>query len=144
MKINWLNRTALRLPYLALCTTEAQFKQALKAVYKTEAGFPAYTEPFLAEDHVACVHTLDLKKSGKTVCLVCLPIDAARPWYETSAVVAHEATHVVQRLFRYIGEDTPGDEAQAYAVENTVQYLLAEYDRQAKAQKTKPKKTTKK
>lgn len=45
-------------------------------------------------------------------------------WRHLASAVAHEATHVVQFLWRDIGEDNPGCEAEAYFVQALVKQIL--------------------
>lgn len=40
------------------------------------------------------------------------------------ALYAHEATHVVQRFLSFIGEDSPGDEEEAYLVQGVTLTLI--------------------
>lgn len=40
------------------------------------------------------------------------------------ALYAHEATHVVQRFLSFIGEDSPGDEEEAYLVQGVTLALI--------------------
>ena len=44
-----------------------------------------------------------------------------------AALLAHEAVHVAQEYFKYIGEDSPGEEQQAYVVQSASQYLIGEH-----------------
>lgn len=44
-----------------------------------------------------------------------------------AALLAHEAVHVAQEYFRYLGEDSPGEEQQAYVTESAAQYLIQEH-----------------
>lgn len=42
-------------------------------------------------------------------------------------VLVHEATHVKQQYLRYLGEDRPGDEMEAYLMQAISGNLLAQY-----------------
>lgn len=46
------------------------------------------------------------------------------------AVLAHEAMHIVQEIFRYVGEEAPGDEVQAYFLQEVCYNLFAEFQEQ--------------
>lgn len=43
----------------------------------------------------------------------------------------HEAVHVFQKLRKYIGEDSPGDEWEAYTIEYIATSLIKEYEAHA-------------
>lgn len=124
MKAKWLDRIAMLLPYLSLCTTE---KQYLKAVKHLAIKSPS---PWLSSNHGASMHTFTTHE--KITCIVCIKIDKKRPFAVTAGMLAHEAVHVMQELFESIGEKQPGHETEAYAVENCTRVLIEEYERQAK------------
>jgi hypothetical protein len=44
--------------------------------------------------------------------------------YSMAGVAAHEALHCVQALWRHIGEKNPGDEAEAYLLQNIVDEIM--------------------
>lgn len=44
-----------------------------------------------------------------------------------AALVAYEAAHVVQEMFAFAGEDNPGTEAEAYAVQMVTAYTMRDY-----------------
>lgn len=46
------------------------------------------------------------------------------PTSQRHALYAHEATHVVQRFLSFIGEDSPGDEEEAYLVQGVTLALI--------------------
>lgn len=46
------------------------------------------------------------------------------------AVLAHEAMHIVQEIFRHVGEEAPGDEVQAYFLQEVCYNLFAEFQEQ--------------
>lgn len=53
------------------------------------------------------------------------------------AVLAHEAVHVKQRLYEYIGEREPGRESEAYLVQSIAQFCMTNYLDYRKALKGK-------
>ncbi len=121
----WLGRTVLVSPYLMLCTTEAQYLKAAKSM--------GVVNPlaFMGVNANASVHTF--VKAGKTACIVCMKIDRKRTFNEIASMLAHEAVHVSQDLFADIGEDKPGREIEAYAVQNILFQLLESYKKQSKS-----------
>jgi hypothetical protein len=46
------------------------------------------------------------------------------------AVLAHEAMHIVQEIFRHVGEEAPGDEVQAYFLQEVCYNLFTEFQEQ--------------
>lgn len=46
------------------------------------------------------------------------------------AVLAHEAMHIVQEIFRHVGEEAPGDEVQAYFLQEVCYNLFLEFQEQ--------------
>jgi hypothetical protein len=46
---------------------------------------------------------------------------------DVATLLVHEAVHVVQEYFRYIGEDNPGSEIEAYAIQNVSASLMNAY-----------------
>jgi hypothetical protein len=89
-----------------------------------------YINPQFCTLKEACVHTFD--EEWGLACIVCMPVSKKRPLAVTAAILAHEAVHVYQRLFRRIGEDYPSKEFQAYVVENVTRNLLESYLEQVK------------
>jgi hypothetical protein len=44
-----------------------------------------------------------------------------------ASLLVHEAVHVVQEYFRYIGEESPSIEIQAYAIQEVAGQLMYAY-----------------
>lgn len=128
MKTNWLDRRiAAPGPYLTLCTTEAEYKQALK-----ECGVPALA-PWIKTAHAdASCHYLD-RKDGNAVCVICIRVTPERNAVEIAGLLVHEAVHVVQDYFQRIGECAPAVEQQAYAIQAVSQELMAAYSEKVRA-----------
>lgn len=45
---------------------------------------------------------------------------------DEAALMAHEAAHVVQRVFDFMHEEAPGEEVRAYAIQHVTGLLLSE------------------
>lgn len=129
MKNRWLERPVVYGLYLTLCTTREMFEHEFKRLTRgTPAEVPVWCKPGRA-----CVHTLDHKGSGDCCQIVC--IDAHHEGFKDdgikiAALLAHEATHCKQALMREIHEAQPSAEFEAYTVQNILQNLLEEYQRQ--------------
>lgn len=123
--MKWLDRRiAWPGPFLALALTEADFIKCVRHLSATsEARFPtsgAKTEIF--EKAGAC-----------PTCIVAMSeVAAARSPIEVAGLLVHEAVHVWQAYCEDLGEQKPGVEQEAYAIQAISQSLWAEYVRQRK------------
>jgi hypothetical protein len=129
MNHRWLDRRiAAPGPYLTLCLNEQQFRKALK-----HCGLPENSTEFMKTSHAdATCHYLN-NQSGDLVCIVCLGDHSGRNGIEIAGLLVHEAVHIWQRYAERIGEDRPGDEQEAYAIQAIAQELMAEFARQSEA-----------
>ena len=59
--------------------------------------------------------TLDVK--GKEISFVLMELPTSHPLWVQLGLLAHEATHVATQYFAGIGEEEPGEEELAYAVQ---------------------------
>lgn len=64
------------------------------------------------------------------VCLDAAALEAIHPAERIVALLAHECMHILQATWREIGEDCPGDEIEAYAIQSLLEEVLVEYGRQ--------------
>jgi hypothetical protein len=119
--VMWLNKTLIEGDHLAICFTEEEYNKELKRlkVPSTEHG------NWLSEGALATTHYLVSKKNIRAT-IVCIPIKD-EPINTVACLLVHEAVHVVQEYFRYIGETNAGDEIQAYAIQNVSYVLLEAY-----------------
>jgi hypothetical protein len=124
VKTRWLDRRiALPGPCLALCLSEPEFKAAAKHLRVDEPGAWIKT----AHSH-ATTHFFRLP--GKPPASVVSLADwQDREPVEVAGLLIHEAVHIWQRYAEDMGEDRPGDEQEAYAVQAIAQELLAEFAR---------------
>ena len=121
MKTNWLDRRiSAPGPYLALCLSETEFHDALRRL--KPASIPRWTASDATTHHVE-------DENGNTCCIVCLRDHAERNAVEVAGLLVHEAVHVWQQYCADIGEQRPGDEQEAYAVQTIAQELMAEFAR---------------
>jgi hypothetical protein len=130
-KPQWLNRDLLTSPvYYTLALTEADLHRELKRLKVPRGQWPEFTcggttatANFLRNprnDNLCCIVALDHAKCRR------LKIDREQVY----AVLVHEAVHIWQRVKRVIGEDCPGDESEAYAIQRIAQSLMYEYKEQ--------------
>ena len=130
MKINWLDRSLITSPcYLALCTNKKLFRKAMRHLGIPEKDHP----PFLANWHSnATVHFFELREEGKMCAVVCLGDFKGHDQVTIFGLLTHEAVHVWQEIRKLLGEKTPSDEFEAYAIQNLSQQLHDEFLRQTK------------
>lgn len=123
-KIKWLNRNlAAHGPYLTLCTTQEQFNLALRHLKLNTHG------PYVSNNAIATLHTFEHEKQV-IVCIVCISKQDGRKPSEIVGTLVHEAVHVWQEYAKYIGEDSPGKEQEAYAIQAIAQQLVQAYSDQ--------------
>ncbi len=125
MTVKWLDRRVAKPgPYLALCLSEKDFLAAMKHCkikqppdwIKTPRAHA--TTHFLASDN------------GDTVCVICMRSWEGRDPIEVAGLLIHEAVHVWQEYAAVMGEQNPGSEQEAYAIQAIAQELMAEFARQ--------------
>ncbi len=61
---------------------------------------------------------------------MCVRAWEGRDPVEVAGLLVHEAVHVWQAYAQSIGERTPGEEQEAYAIQGIAQELMAEFARQ--------------
>ena len=113
-------------PYITLCLNEQQFNKALR-----DCGIPAGSVRFLKTEYAdATCHYLNNKRQ-ELACIVCIGDYSKRNGIEIAGLLVHEAVHIWQQYASRIGEDSPGSEQEAYAIQSISQELMAEFARQA-------------
>lgn len=113
------------------------FTQSPKA-FRREMKRMKIDEPpsFVATDHAnATMHSFT--KDGDLTCIITMP-PSKHKMAQIAALLAHEAVHIAQEFWAWIGEKEPGREAEAYFVQYIVQRCLFHVKRNRKAA-AKPK-----
>ena len=124
MKTKWLNRTLVLGPYLCLCLSEDEYRAAAK-----HRGWPPDDDVWCNSNGGRTHIEVDCPNPTAIVC-----IDA--PEFGSvgiAGLLAHEATHIWLDWLRSMGEDSPGDEISAYAIQNLVVLLMDEWHRRTEA-----------
>ena len=130
MKAKWLNRLLVVSPcYIALCTTEKQFKALLKHLKIPKSSQPAFIATWHSD---ATTHFFDNKEMMKVAAIVCIKHRDGTTQNQVSGLLVHEGMHIWQEVCRLYGEDNPSHEFEAYSVQNIFQNLLEEFTRQTK------------
>lgn len=97
-----------------LVTNEKQFTQLLRSL-------SIYDSSFLPSGALACCSIYE----EQLVAVICLKEEATA--VEAISLLIHEAVHLWQAHCRWLGEDKPGDEAEAYAIQKIAAELIKEY-----------------
>lgn len=131
MKPRWLDHAVVYGVKFTLCTSQDMYAAEFKRITKY-GRVPGEQLAQWCGGVVACVHKFDGAAKGDTVAIVCIDPEktAGMDGMTIAALLAHEAVHVKQEIMRHIGEREPGDEIEAYVVQNVVDELLHEYARQ--------------
>ena len=118
----WLNRCLIEGDFLKVCTTEVDYYKTLKYLKVPIAEW----DRWLIQDALATTHYFNTPK-GSRVSIVCIPVTPETDGIDVATLLVHEAVHVVQEYFRFIGEDNPGSEIEAYAIQNVSASLMRAY-----------------
>lgn len=125
MKVHWLDRTLIIGPYLCLCKTEDE----LIAAYKhCKIDYPLDTDLRFPDRGSASTIQLE-NPDGELVIIVTVGDRTGYSREETSAILVHEASHVVDAFFEHIKETTPSSEFKAYCMQAVTEKLLEDYKR---------------
>jgi hypothetical protein len=117
--MTWLNRDFMPGPYLALCTSQAQFNEARKDLGQLPGEW-------MGEKSAARTHNHE-KPGGGTACIVCIRIAPDRHPCEVAGLLVHEAVHVFQYWCEGLGEDKPSAEFEAYTIQGISTRLMLAY-----------------
>jgi hypothetical protein len=118
----WLNKTLIEGDHLCTCFTEQEYYRLLKSLKIPVADW----DRWLMQDALATTHYFTTPK-GSRLTVVCIPVKPEVDGIDVATLLVHEAVHVVQEYFRYIGEDNPGSEIEAYAIQNVSAALMNAY-----------------
>jgi alkylhydroperoxidase family enzyme len=123
VKPRWLDRRiAAPGPYLTLCLTEQEYDAAMKTLGVKHYG------SWISPQANATAHHLN-NADGNLCAVICLSGHEKRAPVEVAGLLVHEAVHVWQEYCDFYGEDNPGREQEAYAVQSIAQELMAEFAR---------------
>jgi hypothetical protein len=110
-----------RLPFFGLCLSQREFDAEMKRLKITEHI------PFVTPGSDATTHTLDNKRTGNTITVVCLQPNRRHKEYEVMALLVHEGVHIWQEYRRGLGEKEPSSEFEAYCVQAISEELFKAY-----------------
>ena len=125
MKRQWLDRRiSAPGPFLALCLTEDDLH---KACADLKVSAPSFIRNGWSH---ATTHTFEAQAG--LACIVCMRGHEEHTPIEVAGLLVHEAVHIWQQYAERIGEDSPGVEQEAYAIQSIAQELMADFARQMK------------
>lgn len=131
--MKWLDRRiSAPGPYLCLCLSEHEYKQAMKHM-RCDPVSPWISTP----QANATTHHVTSDKG--LACIVCLGDWQDRDPIEIAGLLVHEAVHAWQEYCDYYGERTPGREQEAYAIQAVAQELMAAFASRIKSKTKKGK-----
>lgn len=120
----WLDRRiALPGPYLTLVLSEDEFRAAVKHL---GASYPG---GWIKNAHSQATASFFDRPAGGMAVVVAIRGWEGRNPIEVAGLLVHEAIHIWQRYAADMGEDRPGDEQEAYAIQSIAQELMAEFSR---------------
>lgn len=124
MTFKWLDRRIAHPgPYLTLCLSEDEYLQAMRHCKISHPG------PWVSRPQAqATTHHL-FNDKGEQVVVICMRDWEGRDPIEVAGLLVHEAVHAWQEYADNIGEQHPGREQEAYAVQSISQELMAEFAR---------------
>lgn len=136
-KHEWLCRELLACQYAyTVVMSEKQFHKILKEYEVPVAQYGV----FMNEGANATTHFLDHPEYASIAIVTVSEKHKSLDVLQVYALLVHEAVHIWQRSRRRIGEHSPGDETEAYAIQRISQSLMFEYERLTKGDKHAKKK----
>ena len=130
MKSNWLDRTLfVNSSHYTLCTTEKQFRQALKHFRVPKKEQPPFVSDAFSN---ATTHFFENVPNQQKASIVCISDCSDRTFAQIAGLLCHEAVHIWQQTRTDLGETEPSAELEAYAIQNLTQSLIEEFERQTK------------
>jgi hypothetical protein len=133
--IPWIDRGLAHNPFsVGLCQSESKFKRELLRLKVPIRDWPIW----LRNTAAACVHEF-ISHNGDRVCIVCIDADDHTP-AQLAGIMAHEATHIWQKIAADWSHNDLLGEFAAYAVENLTEDLFKAYRRPVMAKKKGGKK----
>jgi len=135
MKVEWVGRSLIAGPYIALVLNEKQFNKAMKHCQIRKADRGDWINPHAN----ATVHFLE-NPAKEQCCIVALRSKDGITPEQIAGILVHESVHIWQAFNRRIGENEPSDEFEAYCIQTISQRLVEAYSTMAASRKTTKKK----
>lgn len=134
--LQWLDRDLLTSPYCyALCLSEEAFHTELRRLKVPERHWPEFLKTTHAHATTNFFEKLD---EAANCAIISMHPAKDKELEQVYALLVHEAVHIWQACKEVIGEDHPGKETEAYAIQRIAQSLMFSYKEQT-AKKRKKK-----
>ena len=125
----WCDRTLIVNPfYVGLVTTEAMYYEECDRleIPKADQGV------WISSDSVNATVSHFEKPGHKPILIVAIREDGSHTGIQIAGLLVHEAVHVWQKVCKYLGEDNPSSEFEAYSIQWIAQELMESYTAQVK------------
>lgn len=121
--MKWLDRTLWSCTHhIGLCVDQKSFERELKRMKVPRDSWP----PYVPEGANACTHFFTAS-DGDRAAIVCIDPQEGKTGIQTAALLVHEAVHIWQEHLEDTGEEEPGAESEAYAIQRISQTLMEAY-----------------
>ena len=125
--MKWLNRTLITSPYCyGLCYSEKEFHNELRRMNVANSEWPQFIGTGQNSSADATTHFFKLKNKNHAA-IVCVGNSRGKSREQIHALLTHEAVHLWQCIKEDMGEDRPGHEFEAYAIQQIVQNLMVAF-----------------
>jgi len=119
--MKYLNRGLIEGNYYAICQSEKKYFEEMQRLHVK------HPNPWISEGANATTHQLTKLGDGDRVSIVCVKHNSKLSGCQIAALLVHEAVHVWQAYCEGIGEERPGHEIEAYAIQRISQELINSY-----------------
>lgn len=125
-KITWIDRSLIQVPgHIALCISEDEYEKWLKRLKIP----PKDRDGFVNIGANATTHFFENTETNQLCIIICFKVKKGIDRIEEYALLVHEAVHAWQEIKKSIGETTPSDEFEAYAIQSISARLMDAYDK---------------
>jgi hypothetical protein len=128
----YCDRSLVTSPYsYGLVLTEKDYLAEVKKLKIPQSDIGNW----LGDGAKATAHIFNI--GGKGVCIVALDDDKRIDATSKVCTLVHEAVHIWQYICKYIGEDNPSEEFEAYSIQEITHQLLLCYEKTKRKKKKK-------
>lgn len=127
--MKWCDRDLWQCRYAyGLCLSEKDFRQEMKRMNVA----PHQTPSWISDGANATTHFLE-HPDGNKAAIVCIDgSDKNMTGIQVASILVHEAVHIWQEHRDAIGEQKPGSESEAYAIQSISHRLMEAYVQKGK------------
>ena len=124
----WLDRSLFVSPYYyRLCLTEKEFQKELKSLKVPRNQWPEFNN---GRKSGGTVHTFEYEEN--LCAIVSIKALKHHTLWQIHAMIVHEAQHLMDYIFRDMGEVNPSYKLKAYGIQHICQQLMMSYEQQTK------------